>query len=206
MKMFNFLKKENKKIDLSKLPEIPALPPLPSLPANNSTFRFKDTSMDFSKLPKLPSMASIDIPEIRAPRQQAKEPQLPRMKEFGTGMPVEIEKPEEKKMPLHRIIRKPMDFFSKAKKFEQQAEKIEEHELQEIHEHAAHKPVYVEGNIFKQVLTSATMMSSELKENFDALEKVKDIERRKSAKFENFKSSIVSVQRKFILMDRILFK
>ena len=42
--------------------------------------------------------------------------------------------------------------------------------------------------------------------DYDSLSKIIDIEKTKELKFKKFKSSLLSMQRKFILTDKILFR
>ncbi len=181
--MFNFLKKskKTKEMNLSELPDLPKLPDLPST---------------FNKQPR--AMPSLDIPEIKVkPRKEER---------FDFTQPIEIQPEKTRTEKLKTMVKKPLDVLAKARRYEEQAVKEEEEELEEIHEHSNARPIYVEGTIFKQMLTDISIMNNQLKESYDALEKVKAIEKRKDTKFNNFKSSLLNVQRKLIFVDKLLFK
>ncbi len=191
-------KKKSKDLGLGNLPELPQLPELPPLPQQQSKTKLPSLSKKPMQLKPLPDM---DIPEIKVKPRKI----IRKQPEMHIEQPIRIEQ-EKPKRQIRNIIKRPLSVLSKAKRYEDKAVRIEEEELEEIHEHIMKKPVYVEGNLFKEMLTDISIMNSELKECNDSLEKVKSIENRKGTKFSNFKSSILSTQRKLILIDKLLFK
>ncbi len=197
---------------LPKLPELPSLPgtkklELPQIPKKRQGLSFPGKIPSLNKQVKpIKSSQDIDIPAIRVkPKTNEKKLVIRKPIEIGSKKPVEIE-PEERKPMLKKIIRKPMQILSKAKRYEEQIVREEKEEFHELHAHLIGKPVFVEGNIFKEILTDITIINNNLKEGNDSLEKIKSIEKRKTTKFINLKSSILNVQRKLIFIDRLIFK
>ncbi len=181
--MFDFLKKKKKEKELGSLtmPELPKLPEFPSLP-EEKTLQKKSKSIK--------------------PKKMSHEIQIPNIKISAPKKPIEIQ-PEKNKGRIKNIITKPLNVLSKSKKYEQE---IISEEIKEFHEKRSKKESYVEGNMFKQIITDITIINNELKENYDSLSKIIDIEKTKELKFKKFKSSLLSMQRKFILTDKILFR
>ncbi len=196
MGLFNVFKKKKSK-ELANLPKAPSLPELGD---------------DLPDLPSLPSekgkkafSSDIDIPDIKVMRKKPVEIKRPikktNIKEIGVGKAIEIE-PEKEKRVMTKL-KKPMAFLSRAKKFEQESIAIEKEELEHL---KVAKPVYVEANIFKQMLSDISIINTEMRQATTSLSKMHDLEKAKESKFTNFKSNIMSVQRKFIYIDKLLFK
>lgn len=211
MGFLKFLKKEKKEDSFHELDLPPAPPSLegfeddaqklsdfqdiddkPQSEDDMPKFDF-DIPEDDKKMPEFPSFPELDdvhgiIPPVTAPPMQPSSkipPQLPEM---------EQEEPEVHDIPAKPkgLFREEGDLLDKKQDFGQLIKRG--------------RTIYVRVDKFKSALGNINMIRNDLKKSEDALMKLENMKNAEYKSFDTMKSSIEDLQKKFIFVDKTLFK
>lgn len=177
--------------DFGKLPELPELPEL-------------DNPSDMLTKPEdIPETQKMHIEEEKLPAEMPKLPELPKISED-----IEAPKPTfSAQMPQPKIE---VPEIPKLKPEIKQYERIEKAAVREEMDVLAHKgarsPSFIRVERFRNVLSDISVIKSNLKSADGSLLKLNAIDEDREKEFEKWSNAMADMQKKFIFIDKTLFK
>ncbi|MDP3766107.1 MAG: hypothetical protein Q8R04_06360 [Nanoarchaeota archaeon] len=219
MGFLKFLKREKKEDALEDLDLPPSLPPLEGFEENVPELP------DFPDLPEEKFSGTEETPEFEFPEKEekmgiGKESTMPDFPAF----PEPEEKPLSSTSPLRptRIpermpsISQPMPEpeqtaqeeakFTPPDAYPRMERRLFAQEKRILMERPNLKTIYVRVDKFKATLGSINLVRSDLRKSEEALNRLENIKNAKDKSFEKVKSLLDDLQRKFIFVDKTLFK
>ena len=141
--------------------------------------------MDFLKGKK---RMEAEIPE----RIEMEIPPAPPKKEELPSFPVPKEIPQKREI-------------SPVEKIEERAVKSQQEELGERDELKLKKPIFVDLDLYKEMINEITLINSNLKEGKDSLSRMDEFSEDEDKEFSKWENSIKDIQKKLIYADKTLF-
>ena len=219
MGFLKFLKREKKKDTLEDLDLPPAPPPLEGFEENAPEFPGfqdfpeekvsgteeapfgipeneeqiglgkEDTMFDFPTFPEIEEKPIRSISSVST---------TPRITEPMPSISQPMPEPEQDVREEAEFA--PSDVYPKMER------RLFSQEKRMLRERPNLKTIYVRVDKFKATLGSISIVRSDLRKSEEALTKLEDIKNAKDKSFEKLKSSLDDLQRKFIFVDKTLFK
>ncbi|MDP7263184.1 MAG: hypothetical protein QGI38_01515 [Candidatus Woesearchaeota archaeon] len=211
MRYLGFLKflKRDKKDKLSSEFENLDMPPAPP-----------DMGDDFGKLPELPELPELDGPpdvlakpedvpekmpmeEEKMPAEMPNLPELPKMSDdIEAPKPTSSEQMPKPEVKVPEILKMKPEITP--------YERLEKAAVREEREVLTHKeakgPVFIRVERFRNVLNGISTIKSNLKAADRSLLNLNEIDESREKEFEKWKNAIADMQKKFIFIDKTLFK
>ena len=217
MGFLKFLKREKKEDILEDLDLPPAPPPLEGFEENAPELS------DFPDFPEEKVSGTEQAPEFEFPEKEEKMelskegtmpdfPTFPELEESpSTSIPPFSTSPRiPEPMPS---IQQPMPEqsaeeaeFTPSDAYPKMERRLFAQEKRMLRERPSLKTIYVRVDKFKATLGSINMVRSDLRKSEEALTRLENIKNAKDKSFEKLKSSLDDIQRKFIFVDKTLFK
>lgn len=223
MGFLKFLKRDKKQepnLGLDSL-DVPPMPPNASNAKGN----------EFPDLPELPELPELDeplpeqqeksLPKLEVPPMPPVEPQKPieELRDIETQSPIEMpkplfemEKPEgfmpstKEEIPKPSPILKP-DIDKPYHGFEKGFERAALREEKDVLTHKEAKgPIYIRVDRFREILEGISTIKNDLKKGDAALVRMDEIDVNSDKKFEKWKNAMEDMQKKFIFIDKTIFK
>jgi len=174
---FSFFKKKEKNKEFSVPPPVPKIPK----PTGASDLDIPPAPASEEDLPVFP-----EIPEIKEEVKPRNIVPLPKPK------PIKLSPIEEKGEDIEK------DLFNEEK---------EEFKLKEEHKIAIQpKPIFIRMESFQSIIDELNQVRSIAKESDDAISRVGDFTGDQEKEFNRWQSMLNDLQKKFIFIDKTLFK
>lgn len=215
MGFLKFLKRE-KREDLDELDLPPAPPPLEGFGDNPDFPEFPDLPEKISAPKEEPGLGFGSKSDEKFPEFQDI-PELPEIPDIGeqvqqpAGVPA-YPMPALSAQPIPEPpARMPLEATQQGEQpgqldYPRDAERLFGQQRRVMHERPAAKTIYVRVDKFKAALGNINMARSDLRRSEEALSKLENIKNSKDRSFDKFRASLDDLQKKFIFIDKTLFK
>lgn len=128
--------------------------------------------------------------------------------EVPDAPPTSEELPEypasQKKVQAKEIKVEPQAAAS-VEKEEDYAVKLQKQELGERDDLELHKPIFVDLQLYKDMVDEVGLVKNIMKENEDTLTRVAEFKQDEDTEFKKWQSEMIDIQRKLIFADKTLF-
>ena len=111
--------------------------------------------------------------------------------------------PKKEELPTFPIPKKRV--VSPVEKIEEEAVKSQQEELEEREELKLRKPIFVDLDLYKEMINEITLINSTLKEGKDSLARMDEFREDEDKEFSKWENSIKDIQKKLIYADKTLF-